>query len=57
MKNVIKYCGRYHCAASIRCTILCLEAAPKPTHSKTKEGLLVNLVGNFLGDRRKVETK
>lgn len=52
MKNVIKYCKRYHCTPSVKFTLLNIESPSKPTHSKTVGGLLINSVGNFLGEKR-----
>jgi len=59
---IIKYCGKYHCRVTIREQLLGISETStimksrKKTHSKTVGGLLVNLVGNFLGERREVET-
>ncbi len=61
--DIIKYCGKYHCRITIREQVLgvmepsLISQSIRKSHSETISGLLINLVGNFLGERREVEEK
>lgn len=58
--DIVKYGGSYHCKILTRELVLGFEEPAMlvksrlSSRSKTIGGLLVNLVGNYLGDRREV---
>lgn len=60
---IIKFYGTYHCKVSVREQVLgfmepsLILQSIRNSHSETVSGLLINLVGNFLGERREVDTE